>query len=259
MPIRAIVREVADTFQWATVATPPEVPISVRLAKEQHRAYVQALRDAGVEVMVLPADDRFPDCCFVEDCALLVGRTALITNIGISTRRGEEATIAAALQGEVRIERMESPATLDGGDCLVVGHKIYVGLYNRTNAEGAKRVREVFEPMGYTVVPVPLHGGLHLKSACSYAGEGRILLAEYTIPPDVFRGVEIITVPGAEAYAANCVSIASKILMSDGYPTARRMIEAAGFEVIALDTSEIRKADGALTCLSVLIRSDGPE
>lgn len=255
MPIRAIVREIPGTFQQATVANPPETPISVHRAKEQHRAYVCALRDAGVDVKVLPADDGFPDCCFVEDCALLVEGTALITNIGIASRRGEESAVAAALQKEVRLEVMAMPATLDGGDCLVIGRRIYVGVYNRTNAEGLMRVREVFEPMGYTVVPVPLRSGLHLKSACSYADNGKILLAENTIPRDVFRDVEILTVPSEEAYAANCVSLAPKVLISDGYPATRRMIEAAGFEVTALDVSEIRKADGALTCLSVFIRS----
>ncbi len=253
MPIRAIVREIPNTFQRAVSAKPPEVPIRVARAKGQHRAYVRALRDAGVKVSVLPADDRFPDCCFVEDCALLVEGTALVTNMGISSRRGEEAAVADALANEVRLEYMAAPATLDGGDCLVIGRRIYVGMFNRTNEEGLRRVREVFGPRGYAVVPVPLAGGLHLKSACSYAGNGKILLAEKTLRTDVFCDVEILKVPADEAYAANCVSLEPKVLISDGFPATRRMLEAAGFEVIALDTSEFRKADGALTCLSILI------
>ncbi len=253
MPIRAIVREIPNTLERAIATRPPETPIHVGRAKEQHRTYVRALRDAGVKVRVLPADDRFPDCCFVEDCALVVERTALVTNIGIASRRGEEAAVADALENEAHLERMAAPATLDGGDCLVIGRRIYVGMFNRTNEEGVRRVREVFGPRGYTVVPVPLAGGLHLKSTCSYAGNGRILLAEKTIPAEVFCDVEILKVPEDEAYAANCVSLARKVLISDGFPATRRALEAAGLEAIALDTSEFRKADGALTCLSILI------
>jgi dimethylargininase len=159
--------------------------------------------------------------------------------------------IRAAL-GDLRFEEMALPATLDGGDCLRLGTRLYVGLSGRTNEAGARRVREVFAPRGFEVVTVPVEGILHLKCVCSPLGPRTLLLADGTIPPDTFGDVEVLRVPNEESYAANAVAVGNVALIADGYPATRRVVERAGFEVIPIATSEIAKADGSLTCLSVL-------
>lgn len=250
---RAIAREVPDDFPAAVVRVPAGDPISVARARRQHRAYVDALAALGVAVDVLPALAGFPDCCFVEDCAVCADGVALITRPGAASRRGEAASVAAALRPHARLERTEAPATLDGGDCLRVGRRWYVGRSDRTNAAGAARLRAVFGPLGFEVVEVDVGPHLHLKCVCSHLGDGRVLLAEGCLPPAAFKDAHVVAVPAAEAYAANCVVVGGTALMPAGFPAARRAVEAAGLRVRELETSEVRKADGSLTCLSLLL------
>ena len=251
-PTYALTRGIPESFLAATVEAPPAVPIDLGLAKSQHRAYVEALSSLGLTVILLPPDHSHPDCCFVEDCVLYAGGVALVANAGAPSRRGEEKAVAAALRPYARLEPMHDPATLDGGDCLRIGERIFVGQSKRTNASGLERVREVFERAGYEVVPVPVVGSLHLKCVCSSLGEKAVLLADGTIPPDTFRGLKVVLVPQEEAYAANCLAVNDTALVARGHPETERAIRRAGLQVIALDNSEIRKADGSLTCSSVL-------
>jgi dimethylargininase len=250
---RAITRAVPDSFPRAIVPEPPAEPIRVDLARRQHHAYVEALESLGLAVTVLPAADEFPDCCFVEDCAVVADGVALITRPGAPSRQGEEAAVAEALRPYVRLERMTAPATLDGGDCLRLGRHWYVGRSERTNEAGARRLREVFGPLGFDVVEVPVAGHLHLKSVCSPLDGGRVLLAEGTVPPQVFGDARVIAVSPEEAYAANCVAVNGTALIPAGFPKARRAVEAAGLRVRELEMSQTRKAGGAMTCLSVLV------
>ena len=253
MITRAFVRGISDSYHQATVETPSPEPIDVENARSQHLEYVRALKSLGLEVIEVPPDSRFPDCCFIEDCALFYDGVALITNPGASSRRGETAAVRTALERfAVRIELTSLPATLDGGDCLRVGSRIYVGISARTNAEGAACVKDTFGPAGPEVVSVPVIGALHLKSVCSYLGDGVMVLAEGTIPHGSFREVDILDVPRSEAYAANCLAVNGSVICSKGYPHTEAKIKASGFEVISLDMSEIKKGDGSLTCLSIL-------
>jgi dimethylargininase len=250
---RAITRAVPDTFTDAVVSAAPSGPIRVDVARRQHLSYTQALEALGLAVTVLPAARAFPDCCFVEDCAVYADGVALITRPGAPSRVGEEASIADALRPHARLAWMEAPATLEGGDCLRVGKRWYVGRSGRTNAAGVNRLRDVFGPLGSQVIEVPVGRLLHLKCVCSYLGGGAMLLAGGTIPADLFCDLRIITIPVQEAYAANCVQVNGTVLMPAGFPAARRAVEAAGFPIWELETSEIRKADGSLTCLSLLL------
>lgn len=246
MAVRALIRTIASTFADAITMKPKTSPIDVARAREQHEAYARALSLAGAEIVRLLGDDRFPDGCFVEDCAVVAGRT-LITRPGAESRRGEVDAVRAALNAELETH---APATLDGGDCMVVGDRIYVGLTARTNEGGLARVREVFPR--HEVIAVPLSDVLHLKCVCSAIAPDTILLAEGALPRDLFAGLRVLDVPREEADAANAVAIGRTLVFAAGAPLSERRVREAGFETIAVDTSEIRKADGALTCLSVL-------
>jgi dimethylargininase len=249
--MRAVVRGIPDTFQSATVMVRSSDAIDVELARRQHGAYVAALRRLDVAVTELPGDPAFPDCCFVEDCIVQADGTGVITALGEPSRRGEERAIDDFFQTHTTLGRMQLPATADGGDCLRVDKRIYVGLSLRTNEGGLERIREAFAPRGFEVVGVPVTDVLHLKCVCSYLGRGKLLLADGYVPPETFRDVEIVSIPKEESYAANAVAIGDVVLLADGHPAARRAVERAGFQVVPLATSEIAKADGSLTCLSV--------
>jgi dimethylargininase len=248
----ALTRGIASTMTRALTRDAPVEPIDPERALGQHRAYLAALRAIGLEVIELAGDDRFPDGCFVEDCALVAGGTALIARMGAPSRRGEEAAVAEVLGRKLRLASMNAPATLDGGDCLRVGKRIFIGRSARTNDEGIARAREVFGPLGFEILAVPVDRELHLKSVCSPLDDRRVLLAEGTLPSDAFPDADIIPIDADESIAANAVAHGNRAVIAAGCPKAQRKIEQAGFATVAVDTSEMRKADGALTCLSIL-------
>jgi dimethylargininase len=251
----ALLRAVPASFARALAARPPDPPIDVGEARRQHAAYAEGLRWLGYQVEVLPADERHPDCPFIEDTSVIVGDVALITRPGAPSRQGEVEAVAEAL-GQVaslRLARMAAPATLDGGDVLLLGRRLYVGRTARTNQAGVAALAAAFVDL--EIVPVALAGLLHRKCVCaplSGGPAGRALVAEGALPPGVFGEAELVAVPAEEADAANVVARGDRVLMGAGYPRARRALEAAGLEVRTVDTSEFRKADGALTCLSLL-------
>jgi dimethylargininase len=249
----AIVRGISATFREAVVMHPSAEPIDVELARIQHAQYVAALRSTEVEVTVLPPLDAHPDACFVEDCALVAGGTALITRSGAPSRIGEADSIADVLARTHRVERTVAPATLDGGDCLRVGRTWFIGRSARTNADGVRRVREVFGALGHSVVEVPVREFLHLKCVASPIDEHAALVAEGTVDLGLFDGVELVTIPRAEAYAANALVVNGTAIVAAGFPHARAALERRGLRIVELALSEIAKADGSLTCMSILL------
>ncbi|MFN0252457.1 MAG: dimethylarginine dimethylaminohydrolase family protein [Kofleriaceae bacterium] len=249
----AIVREIPSSFANALSATPPDPPIDVPLARAQHAAYIRALEAGGLAVTVLPTDEACPDCVFVEDTAVVLGGGALITRPGAPSRRAETQAIAAALDAFVDVLHMTEPGTLDGGDVMHVASSVFVGRSARTNAEGIAQLCAAVNPWGLDVVPVDLPPGvLHLKCVVTRLGGNRILLAMDTIPAETFRNVDVAWVPPDEAYAANCVAIDDHVILADGFPKTERELVRLGYTVHAVPYSEVRKADGSLTCQSIL-------
>ena len=253
MTSRAIVREIPASFASALSAKTPASPIDVELARVQHAAYRAALEAMGVTVTAIAADDGCPDCCFVEDTAVVAAGVALITRPGAPSRRDETLAIAAALGPYLELARMTEPATLDGGDCMRIGNTIYVGRSARTNAAGISRLEEVFAPRGLAIVAIELPPHiLHLKCVCSPLGGDRLLLARDSLPAATFGSAQILWVPASETYAANAVAVGSHVLIAAEFPQTRDLLAAAGFEIHAVPASEVRKADGSLTCQSIV-------
>lgn len=246
--MRALLRAIPDSFPRALAAKAPASPIEVALARAQHRAYRAALEAMGLAVTVLPADEALPDCCFIEDTAVVAGGVALLTRTGAPSRRGETAATASALAG-LELRKMESPATLDGGDVMRVGKTFFVGRSARTNPEGLAALGAAFPD--HRVVPVELPPGvLHLKCVCSPLGDGRVLLAERTV---ALPGVETVWVPWEERDAANVVSVGTQAVAPAEFPRTLELLARAGFRVHPVPTTEVRKADGALTCQSIIL------
>jgi dimethylargininase len=246
----ALTRDVPASFATALQAVP--APIDVALSRRQHAAYRAALASLGAEIVALPADDALPDCCFVEDTAVIAGDLAVITRPGAPSRRGETAAIAAALGARMPVVTLREPATLDGGDCMRVGAAIYVGRSPRTNPAGIAALAEAVASRGIAVVAVdlPPHT-LHLKCVCTPLGDGRITLADDTIPASSFAA-HVVRIPADEAYAANVLAVGDAVIVADGFPRTAAALAAAGFRVLPIATTEFRKADGSLTCLSIL-------
>ena len=218
----------------------------------QHAAYVDALKQCGLEVTVLGADEHFPDSTFVEDTALLTQSLAIITNPGAISRRGETLGIREALtRFYSTIETIESPGTVDGGDVMMVSSHFYIGRSDRTNEEGAKQLIDILKRYGLSGSTIPLSTFLHLKSGISYIeNDNLVITGEFLNSPE-FKPFNQIVVDDEESYAANCVWINGTVLVASGYRRMRAKIESAGYDTVALDVSEFKKLDGGLSCLSL--------
>ncbi|MGD2216922.1 MAG: arginine deiminase family protein [Gemmatimonadales bacterium] len=249
---QAIVRGVPGTFDRAITPGEPGEPIDVERAREQHERYCRTLEELGLTLIRIAADDRFPDCPFVEDTALVLGDRAIIAAPGAETRRGETAAVEEILADLKTVHRIAGPATLDGGDVLRIDNRLYVGLSTRTTRLAAEQLARLLGDAGYEIVPVAVSGILHLKSACTYLGDGAIVHLPGHLDEDLFARYDRITVPADEAHAANCLSINGVALVPAGAPGTRRKIEAAGFDTLEIDISESHKAGGGLTCASIV-------
>lgn len=250
---RALVRHLPATFD--DCIKPPETkqPIDLALAREQHRGYRDTLQSLGLELIEIGADDAYPDCVFVEDTAIIAGETAVLSRFGVEARSGEENAVGPVLDRFKRVVKITSPATVEGGDVLKIDATLYVGVSSRTNSEGVTQLRSALAPAGFTVVPVPVTGVFHLKSAVTYLGDEYIAISQGFFDEMIFSRYKKIVVPPGELYATNCLAVNDSVLVSAGYPATRELIESAGFHTASIETSEFRKAGGSLTCLSILL------
>lgn len=223
-----------------------------RLALEQHTGYVGALRSLGLDVMVLEADNRFPDSVFVEDVALCTREMAVITQPGAPSRRGEERELAGVLRLIFKhLEYIRPPGTLEAGDVMMVGNHCYIGLSDRTNREGADQLISILSNHGMSGEKLRVGGLLHLKSGVSYLEDHVLLAGKQMFDHPSFTCFRKIGVPEEEAYAANSIWVNGTVLVPSGFPRTRERIENAGIKTVALQMSEFMKLDGGLSCLSL--------
>ena len=227
--------------------------IDVALAQAQHAEYCQALAAAGLAVEMLPPDEDYPDSCFMQDPALVIAGQAIICRPGAASRRGEEEALAGWLGGRMPVARIEDPGTLEGGDVLVLPDCVLVGESARSNAAGIRQLAALLAPAGLPVISVPVGDNLHLLSGVAYLGQNRLLAVEAFAERPVFAGLDIIPVPPAEAYAANVLALGDHVIVPAGYPRVARALRACGLTVLPVPTSEFAKADGGVTCLSLLL------
>jgi len=246
----ALVRNVPNTYDHCV--TKQQEKIDVTLAKQQHADYCNALEKIGLQLIRLEADDSLPDCCFVEDTAIAVDDIAIITNPGAISRRAEVAAVEKEISKYKTIHRIDAPATIDGGDVLQIGKKIFIGLSERTTQEAIDQVQEIVRSKGFEVIGVPIHHTLHLKSVATALTDSQIILNAAHFDEALFSGLRKIIVPEQEHYAANCLAVNETIFIPSGFPVTKSLIEGAGFSTVELENSEFKKGDGALTCLSIL-------
>lgn len=224
------------------------------LALKQHDDYIEAIKECGVEVTVLEANEEFPDSCFVEDVALCTKNCVIITRPGALSRRNEvfQEDMQEALKRFFKhIEYIKEPGTVEAGDIMMVGDHFYIGLSARTNEHGANQVISILEKYGLGGSVVSLEKVLHLKTGLSYIENNNLLVAGEFVSSPIFKGFNKIVINEDESYSANCIWVNDRVLIPKGYTVTKTAIESAGYKVIEVDTSEYRKIDGGLSCLSL--------
>jgi dimethylargininase len=248
----AIVRRPGHSLVNGITSAPELGKPDYGLAIKQHDAYIEALKSCGVGVIVLKADERFPDSCFVEDVAVCTRKFAVITNPGASSRKGEEIEIIEVIKKYYNdIEYIKKPGTLEGGDVMMVKDHFYIGLSKRTNREGAEQLIKVLGKYGMSGSIVEISEMLHLKSGLAYLEDNVLLITGEYINNLKFKKFNKIMIDEEETYSANCIRVNDYVLVPAGNPKTKEKIEAAGFKVIVVDTSEYRKVNGGLSCLSL--------
>lgn len=248
----AIVRKPSARYTEGVTTSDLGKPV-LEKALAQHSRYVDALRECGVEVTILEGDSRFPDSTFVEDQAVVVGDLAVVTRPGNPSRMGETELITSVLGNFFkRMERIVSPGTLDGGDIMEVGSTFFIGLSERTNAEGAKQLKTIVEREGFQAFMIPVGAGLHLKTFMGIVGENDIVVLDrFASRPELSR-LNRLVVSAENTYACNCRRVNNHVISPAGFPAVSGMLKESGFPVVEVELSEFQKMDGGVSCLSLL-------
>jgi dimethylargininase len=252
----ALTREVSSSLADGELTHLVREPIDLERARAQHRAYEQALAALGCRVQRLPARPESPDGVFVEDTAVVVDELAVITRPGAASRRSETESMADALASYRSLAVIEAPGTLDGGDVLRLGREVFVGRSSRSNDAGVASLRRALAPFGYSVSSVRMGNCLHLKSAVTEVAPGTLLVNPAWVEPSVFGARQFIEVDPEEAFAANGLRVADAVFLASAFPRTRRRVEDRGIRVVSVELSELAKAEGAVTCCSVVFRAE---
>jgi dimethylargininase len=255
--IAAIVRDVGDALAECELSFVDRRPIDLALARRQHAAYIAALEAAGCEIHRAPPLPAMADAVFVEDTVIVVDELAVLTRPGAESRRGEVATMAKTLRPLRQLAWIEAPGTIDGGDVLRIGRRVYVGQSARTNASGLEQLRALLSPHGYSVDGVRTRGCLHLTSAATGGADDTVLVNPDWLADDPFARHRRIEIDPGEEHAANALRAGDVVLYPASFPRTAERLRAAGIELRLLDLSELQKAEGATTCCSVLLAVPG--
>jgi len=254
----AMTREVSPSFDRCELTHLGRTPIDVDRARAQHDAYENALEDAGYIIERLPSTAAMPDSVFIEDAAIVFDEVAVVTRPGAASRRAETEAVAGALARYRPVATIAAPGTIDGGDVLVVAggagsRRVFVGVSTRTNRDAIDQLRRTLAPHRYTVCGVEVRGCLHLKSAVSAIGDDVLLINPALVSPALFAGCEAVAVDEREPMAANAVRLRDRLIYPTSFPRTAERLAQRGFNVVTVDVSELQKAEGAVTCCSLII------
>ncbi|NUO63332.1 MAG: dimethylargininase [Gemmatimonadaceae bacterium] len=250
----AFTREVPRSLAECELTHVERTPIDVDAARAEHDAYENALHTLGCEVRRLASPDDQPDAVFIEDAAVVLDELAIVTRPGAESRRGETAVVAGALEGLRPLARIAAPGTLDGGDVLRIGQRIYVGVGGRTNESGVEQLRAIVAPHGYTVKAVAVRGALHLKTAVTQISNDLVLVNPEWVDDTSFDGMGALPVHPSEPFGANALLVGDRLVHGAQYERTRRRLEAVNLRVVAVPMRELAKAEAGVTCCSILVK-----
>lgn len=250
---KALLREVPASFDRALVSEHGRRP-RISLAREQHLRYAQALDEAGYDVEMIPADDSYPDCVFIEDTAVIIGSTAVVTRPGAVERRGEVDATMEHLQTMFPLARIEEPGTLDGGDVMFIGATVFVGRSQRTNEAGIAQLRDIASSFDIPVKTVPVQEVLHLKSAVLPVGDSTVVVTPGAVDESLLSGLQILHEAQHERHMFSALRLSNgHVLVTSTAADTASAVARLGVNVVPIDVSEFQVADGGLTCMSILI------
>lgn len=250
--LTAITRALSSALVRCELSFIERRPIDMEKARTQHHGYESQLAKLGANVVSLPEQAELPDSMFVEDPAVVLDEVAIICTLGTETRRKEAPTIAAALEKFRKLAHIKLPGTLEGGDVLRVGRKIFVGLSRRSNPEGIRQLAVIAGAYGYELMAVPVTGCLHLKSAVTSLGKNTLLANREWFDWKRMEGCEWVDVHDSEPHAGNALLVGETVVFPAAFPCTAEVIKQKGFTVELLDISELQKAESGLTCSSLL-------
>lgn len=249
----AITRDVSPRFSECEITHIERTPIDVETARAQHHEYVKALSSIGCEVLELPAEADLPDSVFVEDAAFILPEVAVITRPGADSRKPETESIIPTLSPHRALVHVTAPATVDGGDVLVLGKNIYIGISTRSNDAAIHQLQKLLDVYGYKVTGVDMHDCLHLKTALTKVDDNTVLINPNWVDTSHFKDLNWIEVDPAEPFAANCLPVNGFIIYPTSFPKTRAKLESRGYKIQAVTVDELAKAEGAVTCCSLII------
>ena len=252
----AVTRAVSPTIADCELTHVAREPIDLAKAAADHAVYEETLRSLGATVVHASPEPALPDAVFVEDTALVFKETAVLTRPGAPTRRREIESMAKVLSAYRPLLAIQAPGTLDGGDVMAVGRKIYVGLSSRSNREGIAQLETLLAEWDYEVIPVPVRGCLHLKSAVTQVADHLLLINDHWVSPECFGSLETMTVAPAEPDGANALLIESAVIYPMHHPETAERLDRAGVRVVAVPCTELAKAEGGVTCCSVVFEAE---
>ena len=250
----AVTRAVSPAINRCELGFIERQEISLAKAEEQHHLYEACLAELGASVVSLQAEPDYPDSVFVEDPAVLVDEVAVMTRMGVASRRGESESLARALERYRPLRHLREPATLEGGDVMRIGRTIFVGASHRSNRAGIGQLSAELAPFGYTVVAVEVRGALHLKTACCYIGDGVILANRDWLDTAPLREFHIVDIGPDEPRAANVLAIGDSVIVPHCFPRTAEILAGLGKKVRLIDVSELMKAEAGVTCSSLVFR-----
>lgn len=251
----AITRQVSPAIGRCELTHLDRQEIDVNIARTQHLAYEHALAKLGCQVHSLHPEPELPDSVFVEDTAIVLDEVAIITRPGAASRIPEIKSITRFLTSYRKLLFILPPGTLDGGDVLCLGETLYIGLSSRTNLNAFEQVRSLLEPYGYMVVGVNVTGVLHLKSAVTQVTKETLLINPAWASKSDFKDYEFIEIDSSEPYAPNALLISDTVIYPSSFPQTRKRLERSGIELTCVDVSELAKAEGAVTCCSLIFKA----
>lgn len=248
----AITREVSPSMARCELTHIERQPIDYALARDQHHQYEAALAALGCQIHRLPAEPELPDSVFIEDTAIVLDEAAIITRPGADSRKPETPSIARALAPHRCLYTIEAPGTVDGGDVLLLGKTLYVGLSSRSNPSAIEQMQAFLKPFGYSVMGVPVSGCLHLKSAVTPVADDTLLANRSWVDASAFGKMKVIEVVPSEPYAGNALLVGGSVIYPANFSRTRQRLEDCGFRLSIVDVSELQKAEGAVTCCSLI-------
>jgi dimethylargininase len=252
----AVTREVNSGMGNCELTFLSRSNIDVSGARQQHQEYQAFLSELGCEVLALPSEPGLSDSVFIEDTALVLDEVAVLCRPGAASRRAEVGGVEKVLSRFRDLQSIQEPGTLDGGDLFVVGKDIFAGLSTRSNANGIKQLQHIVADYGYSVSTVETTQCLHLKSAVSEIAPGVLLINPGWVDKACFRNYELVEVDGGEEHAANALLIGTKLIYPSSFPRTAQKLIARGLDVTLVNVSELQKAEGAVTCCSLVFQTE---